>query len=480
MERCSALRDSANESKFRAEQLADDYFRRHLDTISLDQLAEFPGIGPATLDRLRQAGCRQLAHVTTVSVERIPGIGRARAKDLGAAVKNLVGAARSRFDAGACPEAQEYRHQVSQLHADERAQAHMREQKLAALDVALQETRALADMARPVTFWAYVVNQDIPDLTASVLSRPLPEPRVVSPIPVDPFVRSTPPRPPAITPPTGALAANTAFEPMVLPRATPANPVVATSPSADLFQAALQSPTGGAAATPSDEHPWLPKLRVAAGFAFVVAKADGRVAAAERATIRAYLGAKFGHDVGLARHIDPLMERTEAATPDEAAVIIEVCRLMTAAEQAELYALAEQIADASGRRNPREEAMLSRIAAAFNIAVVDSRPQLQPPRSQAPAPDNDPRTVLEIPADVDLDVALIRRRYALLIEKLDPSKAASLGPEFQRLANEKRSRLRAAAEALLAPFQVPLDAPTAPTPPHDLRHNPDLDDVFGV
>src|SRR4029078_3387660 len=46
------------------EKLADELFRRHLQNVPLDQLADYPGIGPATLDRLRQGGCRGVADVT--------------------------------------------------------------------------------------------------------------------------------------------------------------------------------------------------------------------------------------------------------------------------------------------------------------------------------------------------------------------------------------------------------------------------------
>ena len=91
----------------------------------------------------------------------------------------------------------------------------------------------------------------------------------------------------------------------------------------------------------------------------------------------------------------------------------------------------------------------------------------------------DPRAVLDIDPTTPLDPDLIRRRYQLLTDRLDPAKAAAFGPEFARMAEEKRARIRAAAEALIAPFGEPLEKPAAP-PPADLRHNPDLDDVFGA
>ena len=92
---------------------------------------------------------------------------------------------------------------------------------------------------------------------------------------------------------------------------------------------------------------------------------------------------------------------------------------------------------------------------------------------------SDPRAVLDIAPGTPLDPDLIRRRYALLTEKLDPAKAASFGPDFARMAEEKRSSIRAAAEALIAPFNQLLEKAAPPTPT-ELRHNPDLDDVFGA
>src|SRR5262245_50954046 len=48
-------REAAEGLETVAKRLADELFRRHLQSIPLEQLSEYPGIGPATLDRLRQA-----------------------------------------------------------------------------------------------------------------------------------------------------------------------------------------------------------------------------------------------------------------------------------------------------------------------------------------------------------------------------------------------------------------------------------------
>ncbi|HYH69337.1 MAG TPA: hypothetical protein VD866_31880, partial [Urbifossiella sp.] len=120
---------------------------------------------------------------------------------------------------------------------------------------------------------------------------------------------------------------------------------------------------------------------------------------------------------------------------------------------------------------------LGRIAAA--LGVVAPKPRLpEPVHEPAPTLPVDHRAVLEIPPGVPLDADLIRRRYANLTDKLDPAKAAAFGPEFARMAEQKRAAVRAAAEALIAPLGEPLEKPVPPAPT-DIRANALLDDVFG-
>src|SRR5437879_561794 len=117
--RLTLEREAAQGIEPAARRLADELFRRHLQDVPLEQLAEYPGIGPATLDRLRQAGCRRVADVTAARITNIEGIGPTRARDLAAAIRSLTQSVGSRFDAGACPEAHEYSERLDKLRADE-------------------------------------------------------------------------------------------------------------------------------------------------------------------------------------------------------------------------------------------------------------------------------------------------------------------------------------------------------------------------
>lgn len=274
----------------------------------------------------------------------------------------------------------------------------------------------------------------------------------------------------------------------------------------DLFAQALAS--NAPARTISNELPELQTIRTLARFGLMIAKSDGQVANAERIAVREFLATLFGHNAILARHIDPIMEAAEKAIPTEAVAIADVVRCMPSEKRYAVYVAAEKIADACGTRNQLEADTLRRVAIAFgmqpaalkiepvqkfaNIFNVPTRPNPEAIRRVAEAPPSqkvappkslfavgDPRKLLEIEPKVKLSVELIRRRFALLSEKINPKKAAAFGPEFVALADKHLAELRAAAESLIAPFGVPLvDLVAAPTPT-DMRHNPDLDDVFG-
>jgi uncharacterized tellurite resistance protein B-like protein len=476
----------------RADRLAADLFAQHLQAISVDRLAEFPGIGPGTVDRVRGEGGRTLADLRGFPFESIPGIGPTKAHDLETAVAKLVRDSQSRFEAGGCPEAEEYRRKLAALQARERDRAVVRQRELAAVEKALASMDELLVDARDVTFWNYLFRRATAGPTDELINRELPSGKPAAPPPVKvarPAPRPVPP-PPAPVPSARPVAAKPAPPPAAFPPSTPVKPAAPrpASPPADIFAAELAN-SPRASAPSADDHSGLPKLGAYVRFAFVVARADGRIAQAERKVIRTFLDEQFGHDPILVRHIDPLMERTESRVPPEAETWAGVGSVTTAAERLKLYHFAERVADASGERNRREEELLERLAAAFGLApkmtpkppkpsAADSVPVPTPERPTPPRTLPDPRVVLEIDAASPVTPDLVRRRFTLLSEKLDPAKAAGLGPEFAAMAAEKRGRVRAAAEALLTPFGEPLEKPTPP-PPADLRHNPDLDDAFG-
>lgn len=445
-------------------RLEDDYFRRHLRTIPTDRLADYPSIGPATVEKVKARSGPVIADVLDITFHEIPEIGQARGTALVQALMAIKADARARFDAGGCPEAQEFRKRAAELRAAEAARAGERGRELIAVEQAVGAAFDLFAVARPISFLAFLRRENQSAVLANVIARPFPV-VVVPPAP------APTPAPPPVTP----------VAPAVPPTATPTLAAKPAAP-ADLFQAALTTAPKPASAPKAAEPDGLARLRAVAGFGLMVAKADGRVAAAERKAVRAHLDAAFGHEPALARSIDPVLEQTDKAIPTEGDALHAVRTAVPTTEWPALLAFAERVAGASGEPNAKEREALARIAVALGVTAPAAKPKppepAPPPVPATVAAPVDHRAALDIAPDVPLDPDLIRRRYANLTDKLDPAKAAAFGPEFARMAEQKRAAVRAAAEALIAPFGEPLEKPTPP-PPTDLRENALLDDVFG-
>lgn len=255
------------------------------------------------------------------------------------------------------------------------------------------------------------------------------------------------------------------------------------------------------------ELPELQSIPILARFGLMIAKADGFIGDPERNAVRLFLTALFGDEPMLARRIETTLQAAERAVPKEAVAIAEVIACTSPERRRAIYLAAEKIADAWLPRNKSEVETLKRVGIAFDVvpaapSVEMSRPvssiftmptppipegirrvaEAPPPQRASPPKSlfavRDPRKLLEIDPNTKLSVELIRRRFAVLSERINPKKAAAFGPEFVELATKNLAELRAAAEMLLSSFGVSLDI-TVPPPPTDMRHNPDLDDVFG-
>jgi hypothetical protein len=171
------------------------------------------------------------------------------------------------------------------------------------------------------------------------------------------------------------------------------------------------------------------------------------------------------------------MERAEKDPDAETDVFAAVLSVTTEGERFAAIRFAERVLDSTGKRTAKKKQFRERVVRSMRVAEPVSREAK--PSVTTPTSTSDPRTVLEIDPGTELSPELIRRKYAMLSDKLNAGKATAMGTDFARLASEKRTALRTAAETLIAPFGVPLDPLAAPPPPADIRHNPDLDDIFG-
>src|SRR5207245_10867770 len=118
-----------------------------------------------TIAKLRAAGFEHLADLRGRPVE-VEGLGPKRLGDVQQAVRDLDKQARSRFDAGACPEARQLAGQLARLWAERReagARALARRDAAAAV---VQELQRWADVARHIDFSWHVqrLHQQAPPL----------------------------------------------------------------------------------------------------------------------------------------------------------------------------------------------------------------------------------------------------------------------------------------------------------------------------
>jgi uncharacterized tellurite resistance protein B-like protein len=440
-DRLAALSDSSRREASPAERLAEVLFHKQRQNVPAAVLTQYPDIGPKTIEWLANAGITNLldaeAHVSAFFFKKkIDNLGEAREAALKHAVHEQIRAERARFDAGSSVEGAEYRTRLAALSAEEQAKATAIARERAALTLCIDRLSVFEAAADRVsmTGWLLGAAHAAP---GEIMQRPLPEvdATIDLPSPPMPKIESVPNVPP---------------------------------------------PSASSTASPSDRspHPQLALLGVYGRVGWAVAKADGRMAASERSVIREYLAGRFGGDAVLLRHIDPQMERIESEKPDLDAAIAEVHRIVPKGEHAGLYEFASRVAEAAGPKNAREEEALVALAQAFGIAIsepVNAPPESPPTAEPVATASIDPRTVLEIPVDAEITADLVRRRYAMAMETIARGKA--LGGDFARVATEKESAVRSAAESLMATLGEPLVKPAA-EPPSDLRHNPELDDLF--
>ena len=117
----------------------------------------------------------------------------------------------------------------------------------------------------------------------------------------------------------------------------------------------------------------LGRLRVAAGFGFAVAKADGRIAASERRQVRAFLERRYAA-TRIFRQGWTACCRGGGGRPDPRRRPLAGSTDDPADAWPELYQFAVSVADAAGERNTREIECLARVAEELGIGVHAGRP----------------------------------------------------------------------------------------------------------
>ena len=303
--------------------------------------------------------------------------------------------------------------------------AHQLAPKIAALETALYEDQDRLKIADRITFISYILGLKT-GFTDHLLEEEISAPdKIIAAIQI-PMATLLPPLNPA--PPSGVVATV---------------PQVAAKRAIDPFAHAEPPPIPKV--EPTTEPPLLKQLRAFASLGILMARADGRIAEAERMEVRRFLEEQYGHDMKLVRHIDPAIEAAEKEVSSEMQIFTAIgAHCPTQSEKLRTYNFALRVADASSGRNKRELALLERLKRILELK--DDVPEaVKPPK---------PVSALESPARVEL-----------------------ASPKPTEPANMRENTLLDDVFSA-SPEQVP--PPVSATPSSDIRHNELLDEAFGA
>jgi hypothetical protein len=147
-------------------QQLDARYRRHeqearmegllagLAAIPVDRLQQFPGIGPATVEKVRDAGCRNLRQLQDFR-GHIPGLGRKRLADIASASRELIAQAQARLNDSTGKEAQDVAPRLKELKAQFLSDRQAAQSRQTAAQRFLRDLKPFAAAARRVSFLRY-------------------------------------------------------------------------------------------------------------------------------------------------------------------------------------------------------------------------------------------------------------------------------------------------------------------------------------
>lgn len=451
---------------------------RVFQSMSVDLLKDYPGIGDATVQRLRDAGLQNIAEVRRKNLQWIEGFGPARIRDLTAAIRNLEAFAANR---AADPKDPLVIGERATLEEEDRLAAQKideaRAQGRFAEDVLKQFSRQ-RELADRINLLNHLVPGAFPKLTPEQLAETFEYPRFQPPVAPPPMEKPKP------LPPTTPPAIEQPSAPEPTPSKPPEPPVVVERPKAVPTPVPVPAPVPEIPPAPPTP---LESLKAVADLGLAMAKADGRVAASERKQLGLFLERRFAPTPELKAAVPGLIGTQPSDILSLSESLWEVKRIVSPRQFADVYLMACSIADAAGDRNAREAACLAEIRETLGINEATGQPSVAPAPSVTPVKlgeetelnESLARQTLEIGEGITLSADLVRRQFRLLTERYEHGRFAATDAEFARLAETKRKAVLAAAEYLMKPFNEPLQAPDQPKTPADDRHNPDLDAVFG-
>jgi hypothetical protein len=500
-QRCKDLAQGCELDKQRETEQA---FQNLLASIAVSELEAYPGIGPATVGRLQQAGYRNLAILQSRSI-RVRGLGEKRLADILSAIRDLTQHAESRFQSGDCPESRRVATTLTQIEGN---YANLQRRARARAEAAAQIGRQLekpAAIARQVTFWKYFWNNAEVLVPPEWLNWRIPEPVVALEATDQDAGRDWVRKETGDGHPVPSEACVVAADAARISNRRTGNGVPTSRPHLQTEPASSHKaipssapPPRGKSSLRTDRHIATKEavsdlFEMTVQFAFAVARLDNRPTGEVRKLIVEKLQCRAPSNRAAANRIEALASHYEKAAIDIEDCIRRIKNDFAFAERGDILTLACQVAHAAGAIYESESRLLGRAArewevplaleipvdvatmGAITVSGIDV-PDLEPVSVATPP---DPRAFLEIDPSVVLTVELIRRQHSLLRSRFAPEKVQGLGAEFVAMAESKCAAVHAAAEALIRPFGEPLEPSPKKGEPTELRNNPDLDEMFG-
>ncbi len=490
----------------RLEAVRDKAIHTLLQAIPLSKLDEYPGIGPATVDKLRRAGYQDLPSLFQARLESISGFGEKRAGDIRGALRALHKDAVSRLDSGACPQSREIEPQKAKLQKEKEDRLGECDQVNQWRTETYQAMKETIERARQVAFIPWLFGHPLPDS--------LPDPPELTPpayVPSKVKVATTtstlPPSPPApsVSHAPGPFAAEA-------PGPSPGRGEPGRSPSEMAYRTAPDEPvkTADTPILAGANSPWVAgdEMEIVARIGMAVGLAEGRFSEKEQLVLRRSLNEIYGGEAQKKNRIGSILAQCMSRKVDLEQVLAAARAQIPQARWPDLVVMAGQIADAGGKRGVQEAAVIAQIRASLTAPssrsdteseraesalkkieppAVPAHSQSVPPHSQQVPPAGEPprgpalqvsaRKNLEILESAPLTARLVRAQWKAMREKFDPVKFSGHGDEFTAMAQSRRQAADEAAKSLLQELG---EAPTLDEPVKDLRHNPDLDAAFGL
>jgi hypothetical protein len=557
-ERATVERLRANH-EWEERALGDQAFASFIATVPVAELENYPGIGRATITKLRDAGFADLARLGNVRI-RVSGLGAKRLAEIDFAVRDLLKQATHRFNSGACQEASSLSGRLNALRAQYQESKGRAEIRAKVAESIIEGIRDLTGVARQVTFLRYFWKDSYELVAPQMMHVALPNLQTAldaagGSLAVAQVGRgqSTSDTDPQSRIATAWRAPQDRGHRQPAARATSAgtSPRIATARAEALPEAlpAGHPPRGPAqAAVPAerlrteklpDLHLLIMELTIE--FTFAVARLDGPVTTREREIIEAQVAGRYKHDPALLNRAKAFCAHYESAAIDLDTCVGQIAKLFAPAHRSALLnSAAIMIVQASGGISHQAFAFLAALSRRLDVPLsappaakpsalrsqpldkvpekpatagrhsgshqpgdIKPAPPVQtqappmPPRShpstdepmkaRAPQQKSPPRPTpadymraLEIEPSTRLSGDLIRRQFNLLCGRYAAEKFDAMGLEFVAVAQSKRTAIREAAAALLEPLGEKLEQPAPGIVQPELRHNPDLDDVFGV